>query len=149
MRVYAGLQKNEYEKAQYEQVLRNIRFYAGNTFNINYAELECLRHNFEPLLKENSVKAIINCLNKLNYINRCIIKKENVNRDKAVIKKAAYFKKEYIISFFLKNLPGIKGAWLAIFTGYWQQRYILLVKRGSRKLFSLNFINRGSKLISR
>jgi len=126
--------KTEYEKAQFSQVVRNIQYHTGSGFSLTYSEVECLRHNFEPILKENSVNAIANCLKKLDHINQCILQKENVNFDMTAIYEAAYYKKGYIISFFLRNLAQPKAAWLLMHTGYLQNRCIRLGKRVYRKL---------------
>ena len=57
-------------------ILRNIHYYTGKEFHLNENEIEALRYNCEPLLKENSLKAIRVLLDKLDYITNCINKKK-------------------------------------------------------------------------
>ncbi len=112
--------KIEYENAQSEQVLRNIHYYTGNDFQLSRNEVECLRYNVAPLLKENNLKAIIKCLHKLDYIDRCILEKDNVNPNREAIKEAARRKRELIILFLQQNFSKSKIVMLLMRTGYWQ-----------------------------
>jgi glycosyltransferase involved in cell wall biosynthesis len=98
------LRKKEYDEAMDEQVIRNIRYYTGNDFQISFEEIECLRFNFLPLIKRNSVDAIVECLNKLDYINACILETPNVNYNRRDLREAAFYKKEFIIRYFKRNL---------------------------------------------
>ena len=97
--------KSEYEVSQYTQVLRNIHYYTGYDYNLSYNEVECFRFNCMPLLKENSVDAIIQSLNKLAHITNAILKKENVNLIKKNVKQAAIEKRASIYNYFSICLP--------------------------------------------
>jgi glycosyltransferase involved in cell wall biosynthesis len=106
------LRKNEYRHAQMDQLLRNFRFFAGNNYFLPQSYIDCLQHNFQPLLAENSVAKIISCIYELDFLTDCILKKENVNRDVEAIKAAAFYKRRFIISFFADNLPVYKSVLL-------------------------------------
>jgi len=106
--------KKEYDEAMDEQILRNIHYFTGDDFSINWEEIECLRFNFIPLMQQGSVNAIVECLRKLEYINKCIFVTPNVNFILHDLKEAAYFKKEYIIRYFRRNLPKRASAQLMI-----------------------------------
>ncbi len=79
-----------------------------------------MQYNIEPLLKENNLKAIIKCLRKLDYIDRCILEKDNVNRSREAIKNPAHQKRELIILFLQQNFSKSKIIMLLIRIGYWQ-----------------------------
>ena len=113
--------KTEYETAQYNQVLRNIHYYTGYDYVINYNEVECLRYNCEPLLKEDSVDAVVECLDKLTYISSAILAKENINRVKQDIEGAAKIKRESIFYYFSIHFPFQKFASLLVRTGNWKR----------------------------
>ena len=109
--------KSEYETTQYAQVLRNIHYYTGYNYSLTYNEVECFRFNCMPLLKENSVDAIIQCLDKLAHITNMILKKENVNLIKENIKQAAIEKRASIYNYFSIHLPFRMFSLLLLRTG--------------------------------
>ncbi len=108
------IKKNEYRHAQMEQLLRNFQYFAGNNYFIHQNYIDCLQHNFQPLLAEKKVSKIISCIYDLDFLTKCILNKENVNRNAEAIKEAAFYKRRFIISFFAKNLPVYKAALLLI-----------------------------------
>lgn len=124
--LYRATKKTEYEVAQYNQIVRNLAFYTGETFSISHAEVECYRHNFTPILKEKRIAALITCLKKLDFINQCILKKENVNRDAAAIKEAAFEKKKYIIGMLTFYLPKHKKFLFLARLRQWRKMYSAL-----------------------
>lgn len=99
------LKKDEYALAQRDQILRNVRHYTGVEYNLPLEYIEALQHNFQPLLKKKSVKYIVSFFYCLDYINACILKTENINRNVAADREAADYKRKYIIDYFVKNLP--------------------------------------------
>ena len=103
------LKKKEYQEAQYKQLLRNLRYYAGNSYSIPQDYLDCLQHNFQPLLTTQSVEKIAACIHELDFLTQRILAKENINRDVDSIQAAAYFKRRFIIDFFANHLKGLKG----------------------------------------
>ncbi len=111
----------EYEKFHSSLVLRNIHYYTGKDFQLSYNELECLQYNLEPLAKENNLEAIIKCLGKLDYIDQCILEKDNINRSRKAIKEAARKKRELIISGLQQNLPKTKIIMLLIRLRHWRR----------------------------
>lgn len=117
--------KKEYEEAMEQQVIRNIQFYAPS-IQLSPAELECLRYNFDPMLKENKVSGIVDCLGKLEIINRGILSTENINNDTAAIKEAAYFKRLFILTYFSRNLSKPKAIALLARTNSWRLLFRLM-----------------------
>ncbi len=109
--------KTEYETAQYAQVVRNIHYYTGYDYNLKYSEVECLRYNCEPLLKEHSVSAVVTCLDKLACITSHILGKANINLVKKDILQAAAIKRASIIYYFSMHFPFKKFASLLLRTG--------------------------------
>jgi glycosyltransferase involved in cell wall biosynthesis len=111
--------KEEYNIANEENVLRNIRYYMGSDFVLSKACLEGLRHNFIPLIKLGSVREILNCLKILDAYTQRILEKRNVNRDQKSILDAAYFKKHFMLTHFGRELPIPKAVHLLIATRSW------------------------------
>lgn len=106
------LKRNEYEEAQQEQVLRNLRYYAGSDYTIPASFVSCFRHNFEPLKEELSLRKIIACVKELDFLTQCILAKKNPNYDVAAIRTAALYKKHYILSCLTDGLPLMQKAYL-------------------------------------
>lgn len=106
------LKKQEYEQAQQEQVLRNLRYYAGNSYTLPESYIECFRHNFQPLLAQQKVREVIACIKELDYLTCCILRKENINYNAQAIKKAAQYKRNYLLCFFRNHLPFPKNFYL-------------------------------------
>jgi len=115
------LKKKEYKKAQQEQLLRNFRYYVGESYTIPERYIECLQHSFEPLLEKQSVSDIVKCLRELEFLSQKILNKENINRDVEAIKKAAFFKRKFIIDYFVKHLSSFKGLILLIRLGEFKE----------------------------
>lgn len=105
--------KEEYEKAQHQQVLRNIHYYTGESFTLTFEEIECYRFNFDPIVN-NGVKTIMRALYNLKYITDCIIQMPNVNLDIPAVKDAYFYKREYTIQALLNQLSFIKKARLKL-----------------------------------
>jgi hypothetical protein len=98
------LRKREYEEAQHIQLLRNFRHYAGEDYTLPQSYIDCLQHNFQPLLKEHNLGRIVECIRELNFLTQRILEKENVNREIRSIERAAFFKKKFIINSFAQTL---------------------------------------------
>jgi glycosyltransferase involved in cell wall biosynthesis len=113
------LKKEEYERANEANVLRNIRFYMGEDFTISHASLECLRHNFRPLLTHYHLCTVLESLAVLDAITEKILQKENVNRDVKSICRARYFKRRFILNELGKALPIMDSLELLIRTRAW------------------------------
>jgi glycosyltransferase involved in cell wall biosynthesis len=100
--------KDEYALANRENVLRNIRYYMGEDFDLPEPYLECLRHNFSPILALNSIDSLLECLDLLDKITEAIRAYPNINRNVSGINTAAYFKKDFIVEELFLQLPGLK-----------------------------------------
>ncbi len=120
------LKKQEYEQAQQEQLLRNFRYYAGPGYTIPASFVECLQHNFQPLLAEQSVSSVLACVRELDKLTKAILARENVNRDATAIKEAAKYKRRFILAFFGKELPRVKGTMLLLRAGYFKLLYQII-----------------------
>ncbi|GAB3038205.1 glycosyltransferase family 2 protein [Spirosoma pulveris] len=128
--------KREYEEAQQAQVMRSIRSYTGDDFHLSMSQLECLRHNFNPLLEENSVSRIVECLAKLAYISQRISATPNLNLDPQKVEEAARGKRDFILRYFTHQLRLDKGIWLLIRTGSWRLGYRFLRELWRKKLLA-------------
>ena len=120
--------KQEYTLAQQEQILRNIRYYAGPDYSISENHIECLQHNFQPLLEEQSVSSVLECLHKLDFVSACIQKKPNPNLNKEDIVEAAFYKRQFIADFFINNLDKLRVAFLAVRLGMFKRAISALVR---------------------
>lgn len=117
------LRKREYEIANEQNVLRNIRYYMGDDFQISKACLECLRHNFGPIVSNNNLAEVFETLSVLENITRRILERENVNRDVGSIRRAFYFKRKFILREIGRALPGTRGVVLLMRTKAWTTLY--------------------------
>jgi glycosyltransferase involved in cell wall biosynthesis len=120
------LRKSEYEEANKRNVLRNLRHYLGEDVVISDAVLECLRHNFNPIL--NDMESLPGCLAMLEKITKRVLEEENPNRNKKDIRDAHYFKRQFIISEIAKRLPRHKMLQLLAHTRTWQPLYGIISK---------------------
>jgi glycosyltransferase involved in cell wall biosynthesis len=111
------LRKHEYDIANEQNVLRNIRYYMGDDFTISKENLEVLRHNFGPIIKKGRVSEIKKCLQLLDRINEKISNTPNPNNDRNSMEQAIYFKREFIVKQCSKDLPLVKGIYLLLITG--------------------------------
>jgi glycosyltransferase involved in cell wall biosynthesis len=105
------LRKKEYEEANRANVLRNLRFFMGNDFEIREEFVECLRHNFGPIIELKKLNSIVECLNQLDQINEQILSAPNINLHAVETKAAAWHKKDFIveqISAQLSNLQKVR-----------------------------------------
>ncbi|HEY0653436.1 MAG TPA: glycosyltransferase [Chryseosolibacter sp.] len=117
------LKKLEYDVANEQNVLRNIRYYMGADFPISQNELECLRHNFHPIAKRENVDEILEVLKILDAITEKILTHKNPNRDEEQIHAAHYYKRNFIIAEVCKLLPRKKAMELLIKTHSWMVLY--------------------------
>ncbi len=111
------LRKQEYEQAQYKQLLRNFRYYAGPGYTIKESYAQCLQNNFEPLLATQSITSVLACIKELDLLTECILAKENTNRDVAAIQLAAMYKRRFIVKYIARSLPRHKGILLLLRAG--------------------------------
>lgn len=91
------LKKAEYDLANRENVMRNLRYYMGDDFDLPDEFLECLRHNFGPISALSSVEKWLECLQILEKITIAIGHHPNVNRNLGDINEAAFHKKDFMV----------------------------------------------------
>jgi glycosyltransferase involved in cell wall biosynthesis len=120
------LKKTEYDIANEQNVLRNIRYYMGEDFQVSHASLECLRHNFQPIVKNYSLQTVMESLSMLDAITEKILRKENINRDARSIRRARYFKRKFILKQLGKTLPLLPGIELLVRTHAWITLFTLI-----------------------
>lgn len=133
--------KKEYDETMDKQIIRNIHYYTGDQFKISSDELECLRFNYDPLFAKGNVDAILECLRKLDHINDCILQTPNANYNERDIKVAIFYKKEFIIRYFKRNLPRTQSfnlfLRLSMQRHFWRMVKIYSTRRVRRLLRSL------------
>lgn len=100
--------KAEYDHALDQQVIRNIKYYAGDDFYISYEEVQCLRYDFEPILRLNSLAAIVRVFKKLEIISLGILNTPNLNLDPSGVQEAWYYKRCYMKVHLLKRFGFLK-----------------------------------------
>lgn len=113
------LKKQEYEIYNEQNVMRNLRHYLGEDLQVSDAALECLRHNFRPVLADYSLRKVLDTLALLDTITRKIIQSDNVNSDVRSIRRARYFKRRFILDELRKGLPLMKAVELLLYAGAW------------------------------
>jgi hypothetical protein len=113
------VRKREYEDAQLEQLLRNLRSVTHPRLQVPESHLHCLQHHFEPLEKEGSIRSIAACFQTLKIVSEGIARQPNPNNDPQVIMEAADRKRRFILEHFMRRLPGAKAAALLVLLGEW------------------------------
>ncbi len=117
------LKKAEYDQANEANVLRNIRYYMGEDYALPKESLECLRHNFEPIIASGDISSAVTALNALDDITEKIIERSNPNRNTETLKEANYYKRKFIITELSKRLPLAKALALLSQLGEWITLY--------------------------
>jgi glycosyltransferase involved in cell wall biosynthesis len=110
--------KEEYELGHRCQILRNVRYYTGRQFELTEKEIDCLRYNCEEML-ESDLSDIVAFFAKLDNINNCIFRKD-FKENIASIKRAARFKRNTLLSWFLERLTVNQKLQLLVQTGSWR-----------------------------
>ena len=113
------LRKQEYEIANEQNVKRNLQYYLG-PMEIPHAVLECLRHNFKPIAKEQKTEDLEMAMDLLKRVTEKILITENPNRSEEDIRTAYYFKRKFIMDEVSKILPKHKMLELLIRTRDWR-----------------------------
>jgi hypothetical protein len=146
------LKKTDYDIANEQNVLRNLRYYLGNGFTISKPVLECLRHNFKPVLNAGDLHQVKTALNVVDSIAEIMLAKENPNSSIEAIRAAQYYKRRFILTEVSRKLPKHKALYTLISLGEWHLLFELLeraMKWRMLKMRSLIFgflpnIKRGS-----
>ncbi|WP_266363602.1 glycosyltransferase family 2 protein [Tellurirhabdus rosea] len=99
----------EYEQAQREVVRARLRDFMGPDFTLSDIHLECLRHRFEPILRERNIDSMAYCLRLLDRINEKIINTENCNNSAEFTTEAARHKKRFILQNLTENLTTLEA----------------------------------------
>lgn len=135
------IKKKEYDETMDWQLMRNIKYFTGEDLKISREEIECLRFNFAPIVKLNSVSAITKCLRKLDYINKCILNTPNVNYNRKNIEDAIFYKKRFIIRSVRKSLGGLSKITLSVSllpqSIIWEMMQDYIVNAGRRAFRSI------------
>ncbi len=119
------LKKKEYDIANEQNVLRNIRYYMGSNFEIPEHVRECFRHNFGPMAAMQSVDEVVEALKILTSITEKILTYKNPNFNEEHIQGAHYFKRNFIITQMCRELPAKKAVELLLRTHSWVVLYEL------------------------
>jgi glycosyltransferase involved in cell wall biosynthesis len=113
------LEKPEYPIANEQIVLRNIRYYLGEDFQLSHLALACIRHNFKPVLQQYSPQTINEALTVIDAVTDKILQTENVNRDIRSIRSARHLKKKLILKELGRSLPVLQSIELLLRTRAW------------------------------
>ncbi|RNI24547.1 glycosyltransferase family 2 protein [Rufibacter latericius] len=127
------LKKKEYDQAQKDQVLRNLRYYAGETYTIPENYLRYFQHDFTKLPQKHRVSSLAQCIRELGFLNQKILAKENVNRDVEAIKEAAYYKERFMVLAFARLLPKPEAVMFLVRVGHLKLLTRLLVAKLSHQ----------------
>jgi glycosyltransferase involved in cell wall biosynthesis len=112
--------REEYDLAQHKQVLRNIHYYTGSDFRVSFAEIECFRNNFGPLLVLNNISKVAACIKKLKHISLCMLNRDNPNLDEQGILEAFEHKRHFILASVKHRFKGLRAISFLIQTGLWK-----------------------------
>ncbi len=122
-------------------VLRNVRFYLGDRFRMSRPSLECLRHNFKPLLDRYERRQVFEALSTLNLLTAKMIARKNPNRDAGFIRRARDRKRRFMLRSISDALPFGEAVCLLIRTRSWTllaRRIRGVVSRRLKQVFTLS-----------
>ena len=120
--------KKEYEKAHDDQIVRNIKFYAGGNYQISENEVRFLRGYYSDLFQEANRNLFVESFRKLDHIICCVEKLDNVNKQSnQIIREAGFKKKAKLIYDLSKHLNKKALLSLLIELRYWK---LLLINLG-------------------
>jgi len=109
--------KPEYDESGRELLLRNLKYYAGPHFKLTYNEAEVYRNIFEPICKNANVWEMVTCIKKLEYLNKLIIKRSNLNYSGSDLFQYANDKKDYTIHHLYNSLSHFNRVVFLLFSG--------------------------------
>jgi glycosyltransferase involved in cell wall biosynthesis len=111
--------RSEYETANEQNVLRNIRYYMGDRFAISKPILDCLRHDFSDIDKNQNVDDVVEALKLLSSITEKMLGSRSPNLNESQLRAAHYFKRHFIITEVCKKLALSKAMELLARTHAW------------------------------
>jgi glycosyltransferase involved in cell wall biosynthesis len=126
--------KTEYDIANEQNVVRNLKYFMGPDFEVPKVVLECLRHNFQPMINEGNQALVLQTIATLNAITDKIIRRSNPNRDVRSIRRAHYFKQKFILTELARAWPLAQGLPLLIRTNAWTALYQLSIHSAGWRL---------------
>ncbi len=100
--------KTAYEKYTRRIWQRNIEYYMGKGVKLPDSWIAAYIYNFKPLLNENNLETMYECISYLDKISKKILSVENPNRDRDAIQYISHFKRQYIINGLADQLPLLK-----------------------------------------
>lgn len=126
--------KTEYD--EYSQMVwqRNVQFYMGNKVKVPESYLACYIYSFEPLLRENNLNSIYQCIAFLDKISAKILSVENPNRNLTDLQYISNFKQQYIINSIAGQLPVISMWKLLMHYHQADRAWKMTLKRWLKKL---------------
>jgi glycosyltransferase involved in cell wall biosynthesis len=136
------LKKDEYDLANEQNVIRNIRHYLGGGLQVSRKVLAFLRHDFESACHSASMDDINQALQIIDRVAEKMLTIQNPNRNVAAIRNARGFKKMFIIRKCLSFFPAYQFTLLLIVMGQWTLSYRITmqsVKWRLRRIRSILF----------
>jgi glycosyltransferase involved in cell wall biosynthesis len=112
--------KNEYDFAEYEQIVSNIKYYAGDRVVFTYDEVDFLRKDLKPLLIKNGPVFLANCFCKLDALNKCVLEKEKAGQRAECIRAAAMEKRRERIKNLRRYMRRSQIIALLLKLNYWE-----------------------------
>jgi glycosyltransferase involved in cell wall biosynthesis len=110
-------EKSGYETEQRKQVYRNINYYLSDGCSLSMEQIQALQNNFEPLLRQNDLRRMIDLVKKIDRITAGVVAMENPNRVIPDVRQAGYFKKRFAISAIAAQLHGLRRVAFLVRTG--------------------------------
>lgn len=111
--------KQEYDYAEYEQIVNNIKHYGGNQIVFTYDEVNFLRQDLKLLVKKNGLAFFETCFRKLDALNKCVLEKEKRENRIDNIKRAMQEKKRERIKNLSRHIRRTQIISLLVRLKYW------------------------------
>lgn len=136
--LWKAARKSEYDRAEFEQVSSNIKFYAGEELVFSYDEIAFFRKDPKELIQQYGLPFVLQCFRKLDQLNKFVFQKERGSRKVSSIKQAAFEKKNESIKKLRKHLRRSEILRLLIQLGYWRL-FVIELKKAVLKKMSTTF----------
>ena len=110
--------RDEYDLAEYEQIVSNINSYSNGRLSFTYDEVDFLRKDLRQLVREKGLGFIRDCFRKLDSLNQQILEKEKGGKWYESIKMGSMEKRRERISNLRRFVPARRFIPLLIQLGY-------------------------------
>ncbi|MDQ3534128.1 MAG: glycosyltransferase [Bacteroidota bacterium] len=132
--VWRITKKKEHEKAHFEQIVENVKFFTNDRCQLTDYEANFLTGRIDFITKLKKRKFIINSFKKLDFITDCFQTYQNINNPvKRNINEIAFWYKFYLIGKLSRRLKNKELFLIMLQLKYWRLLFIYIQQKIQRK----------------